>query len=112
MKRHRNAVGIMEGARNVCAIARSLVEAAEEAVGEGLGAEHDAAVRMIVHRLAGLCQVEEIGYGFDPVTGRDIYGVLMKECRDKAGEEPARVTGESERLILLRPSLKGLPEGG
>ncbi|MCM0081196.1 hypothetical protein L4X63_06310 [Geomonas sp. Red32] len=112
MKRHRNAVGIMEGAKNVCAIARSLVEAAEEAVGEGLGAEHDAAVRMIVHRLAGLCQVEDIAYGFDPVTGRDVFGMLMNECREKAGHEPAGMAGENERIILLRPSLKELPEGG
>lgn len=112
MKRHEDALGIMEGARNVCAIARSLLDAAEEAAGEGVGAEHDAAVRMIVHRLARLCRVEEISYGYDAVTGADIYCMLMDECKARANEVGAgRRVGEP--VILLRPaSLLERPETG
>ena len=87
MKRHENALGIMEGARNVRAIARSLSEAADEAAGEGIGAEQDAAVRLIAYRLARLCKVDEISYGYDPQTLNDTYCALMKECRVRAVED-------------------------
>ena len=86
MKRHENAIAIMEGARNVRAIAKSLLEAADEAAGEGIGAEQDAAVRMIVHRLARLCKADEIAYGFDSVTLGDTYCKLVGECRARAEE--------------------------
>ena len=87
MKRHENAQGIMEGARNVRAIARSLSEAAEEASGEGVGAEQDAAVRLIAYRLARLCKVDEISYGYDTETLNDTYCTLIKECRVRAVED-------------------------
>lgn len=87
MKRHENALGIMEGARNVRAIARSLSEAADEAAGEGIGAEQDAAVRLIAYRLARLCNVEEIAYGYDAKTLSDTYCTLIKECRVRAVED-------------------------
>jgi hypothetical protein len=86
MKRHENALGIQEGACNLRAIARSLVEAADEAAGEGIGAEQDAAVRMIVHRLARLCRVDDIAYGYNAVTLVDTYCTLMNECKTRAQE--------------------------
>ena len=96
MKRHEDALGIQEGAVNVRAIARSLLEATDEAAGEGIGAEQDAAVRLIVHRLARLCRVDQVSYGYDPVTLADVYCTLMQECQTRAGErnaEPARLAG-------------------
>jgi replicative DNA helicase len=89
MKRHEAAVGVQEGVINLCSIARVLAEAAEEAAGEGVGAERDAAVRVIVHRLARLCRVDEISYGYDPVTLADTYRTLMDECKTRAKEKGA-----------------------
>jgi hypothetical protein len=114
MKRHENALGIMEGARNVRAIAKSLLDAANEAAGEGIGAEQDAAVRMIVYRLARLCKVDEIAYGYNTVTLSDTYCTLMNECKSRVNErtagaaEPGRVV---EAITQLRPRSAELPEG-
>ena len=112
MKRHENALGIMEGARNVRAIAKSLLDAANEAAGEGIGAEQDAAVRMIVHRLARLCRVEEIAYGYDNVTLSDTYCTLMDECKTRANEgagAPVRIV--KPVTLLHAPELGELPDG-
>jgi len=89
MKRHETALGVQEGVTNLCLIARSLAEAADEAVGEGIGAERDAAVRAIVYRLAKLCRVDEISYGYDAVTLADTYCTLMNECKTRALEQGA-----------------------
>jgi hypothetical protein len=86
MKRHVAALGIQEGIFPFNFIAGLLLDTAEEAVGEGIGAERDVAVRVIVHRLAGLCRVDEISYGFDAVTLADTYCTLMKECKTRALE--------------------------
>jgi hypothetical protein len=113
MKRHETALGIMEGARNVRAIARSLVDAADEAAGEGQGAEVDAAVRMIVHRLARLCKVDEISYGYDAVTLNDTYCVLMHECRTRAkeGHKATHPRNINDEVILIHPpKLTEVPE--
>lgn len=100
MKRHKEALGIQQGARNVRAIARSLLEASDEAAREGIGAEQDAAVRMIVHQLAKVCNVDEIKFGFDPASLRDVYCTLMAECEERANEivvQPVRHNGIPER---------------
>jgi hypothetical protein len=110
MKRHQNAVGILEGARNVRAIAKSLLEAADEAAGEGIGAEQDAAVRMIVYRLARLCGVDEIATGYNTVTLKDVYCTLMNECKMRAKEGGAAPMRVVEPVTLLQPELTGLPE--
>jgi hypothetical protein len=86
MKRHETALEIQDGVPNLYVLAQSLSEAAEEAVGDGIGAERDAAVRVIVHRLARLCRVDEISYGYDAVTLADTYCTLMNECKTKALE--------------------------
>ena len=87
MKRHETALGVQEGVTNLCLIARMLAEAADEAVSDGIGAERDAAVRVIVHRLARLCRVDEISYGYDAVTLADTYCTLMNECKTRAQEQ-------------------------
>lgn len=102
MKRHENALAIMEGARNVRAIVRSLLHAADEAAGEGIGAEQDAAVRMIVHRLARLCKTEEIAYGFNADTLGDTYCTLMGECRARAEEREKSAERFTDPFILQR----------
>ena len=89
MKRHKNALAIHEGACNLRAIARSLVEAADEAAGEGGGAEQDVAVRLIVLRLARLCKVEEMLFGYDAITLTDSFCTLMNQCKTRATEGDA-----------------------
>lgn len=87
MKRHEAALGVQDGVANLGLIARALAEAAEEAASEGIGAERDAAVRAIAYRLARLCRVDEISYGYDPVTLADTYCTLMNECKTRAQEK-------------------------
>jgi hypothetical protein len=99
MKRHENALGVQEGIVSFGSIARALSEAAEEAAGEGVGAERDAAVRVIVHRLARLCRVDEISYGYDAVTLADTYCTLMNECKTRALE---RETGAGQLPLKER----------
>lgn len=101
MKRHEAALDIQEGIAPFYSIARSLSDAAEEAVGEGIGAERDAAVRVIVHRLARLCRVDEISYGYDTVTLADTYCTLMNECKTRALE---RETGAGLLPLVERQS--------
>jgi hypothetical protein len=114
MRRHEDALGIQEGACNLRAIARSLVGAADEAAREGVGAEQDAAVRMIVHRLARLCRVDLVSYGYDPQSLSDTFCTLMQECRAKAGEgrkEPASPVGLESAVVMLQAAgLTEVPE--
>ena len=101
MNRHENALGVQEGIATFGSIARALSEAAEEAAGEGIGAERDAAVRVIVHRLARLCRVDDISYGYDPLTLVDTYCTLMNECKTRALE---RETGAGLLPLVERQS--------
>ena len=104
MKRHEDALGIQEGACNLRAIAKSLVGAANEAAGEGVGAEQDAAVRMIVHRLARICRVDLISYGYDVETLADTFGSLVQECksRSRAGGEADGSLGIENAVVMLQ----------
>ena len=117
MKRHEDALGIQEGACNLRAIAKSLVGAADEAVGEGIGAEQDAAVRMIVHRLARLCRVDLISYGYDAESLADTFCILMQECKTRAQEgalDGERQVGQmrldSAVIMLQAAGLADTPE--
>jgi len=81
--RHREALEIQEGACNVRAIARALVKAADEAGNEGgPNPREDAAVRLIAHQIAFLCNVAEIDNGFL------VYSKLEDECRAKRPPVP------------------------
>ena len=80
MPRNRfdNAWMIQQGACNPAGIARSLVEACDECLKEGVSQREDPAVRLIVHQLAHLTkniQVEE---------SLTEYSRLMEICREKA----------------------------
>jgi chorismate mutase len=86
MKRYEAALGIQDGIQSLGMIARALAAATEEAIGEGIGAERDAAVRIMVYQLARLCRVDEISYGYDPVTLADTFRTLMDECKARAQE--------------------------
>ena len=76
--RHTNAALIQQGACNIRGIARSLVEAADAAGEEGIQPAEDPAVRLIIHQLAFLANVDEIN------STLDTYGALMKQCEEKA----------------------------
>jgi hypothetical protein len=74
--RYENALLIQKGgACNVSGIARTLVQAADDAMEAGFPSESDAAVRLIVHQLAHLCRMHEIDHG-DP----NVYTGLLAEC--------------------------------
>jgi hypothetical protein len=111
MKRHEDALGIQEGALNVRAIAKSLLGAAEEAAGEGVGAEQDAAVRMIVHRLARVCRVDLISYGYDAETLADTFHLLVEECKSKVQGDGARLETDGG-MIMLEGGGRNDPRGG
>jgi hypothetical protein len=114
MKRHEDALGIQEGACNLRAIAKSLVGAANEAAGEGIGAEQDAAVRMIVHRLARLCRVDLISYGYDVESLADTFGTLLKECKARAqeGSRSPEPLGIGNAVVMLQAAgLTEVPKG-
>ena len=113
MKRHVDALGIQEGARNLKAIAKSLVGATDEAVREGVGAEQDAAVRMIVHRLARICRVDLISYGYDVESLADTFGTLMQECKSRAqeGGRGQTLQGIDGAVVMLQAAgLTEVPE--
>jgi hypothetical protein len=76
--RHTNAVLIQQGACNIRGIARSLVEAADEAGEEGIQPSEDAAVRLIIHQLAFLANTAEID------SGLEVYSNLIDECEEKS----------------------------
>jgi hypothetical protein len=104
MKRHEDALGIQEGACNLRAIAKSLMGAADEAVSEGVGAEQDAAVRMIVHRLARICRVDLVSYGYDVESLADTFCTLLKECKSRAqeGARKAEPLGIQDAVVMLQ----------
>jgi len=98
MKRHEAALEVLDAVPNLATIARVLYAAAEEAAGEGVGVERDPAVRVIAYRLARICQVDDITYGYDPVTLADTYRTLMSECK-------ARATESTDEVIFPLPDL-------
>lgn len=81
-KRFKNALAVQQGACNPHAIARTLVEALDEARKEGKSTEIvclDPAVRLICHQLAFLLRVGEIE------TGYGIYSALTQQCENEKG---------------------------
>lgn len=80
MARNRfdNALLIQQGACNPAGIARSLVEACDECLKEGVSQREDAAVRMITHQLAFLMNVSEMDNTLSE------YSRLEAICREKA----------------------------
>lgn len=76
-QRHRDALGIQQGACNPSGIARSLVAACDEARNEGKNQREDPAVRLIVHQLAFLCNTSDI-------DNMDTYEALLSACEREA----------------------------
>lgn len=90
-KRHEQALAIQNpGACNPCGIALTIVEAVRETRDEGKNACKDAAVRLMVHQLASICNIGEIDISTD---GLDVYRRLTEECVERANE-PAPVVVE------------------
>lgn len=74
-QRHKDAINIQDGACNPSGIARSLVIACRECLDEGVDQRKDAAVRLIVHQLAYLCDIPAID------NGGASYSLLIEQCR-------------------------------
>jgi hypothetical protein len=80
-KRHKLAIEIQLGAVNPSAIAHEVIEACREAREEGFDAKTDAAVRLIVHQLAWICNTRQLD------NDLSAYHSLMYECRVRSGEK-------------------------
>ena len=76
-RRFRNAYMIQQGACNPAGIARSLVEACDECLAEGVSQRADPAVRLITHQLAYLMDTRALD------TETSTYTELYDLCRDR-----------------------------
>ena len=77
-ERHRNALLIVDpGACNPSGIAHAIVAACRKARAEGVAADRDAAVRLMVSQLAWVCRAD---------SDADDYSSLLDECRRRASE--------------------------
>jgi hypothetical protein len=75
-ERHRNALLIVDpGACNPSGIAHAIIAACREARDEGVAADRDAAVRLMVTQLAWICRAD---------SNTKEYSVLLAECRRRA----------------------------
>lgn len=93
-KRHADAIAIQIGACNPSGIAHAIVDACAEARAEpgyqGTAALYaDAAIRLMAHQLAHLCNVREID---DSLT---CYGELTAICERAPWPETIRLPKES-----------------
>lgn len=82
MSRFKDALAIQAGACNPIAVSRALVRAIDACHAEGLGTDAicaDPAVRLIVHQLAFLVNIDEINVGFD--TYRTLTAVCEAQLR-------------------------------
>ena len=77
-KRFADAHEIQKGAVNPSGIARALVAACAECLDAGADQRRDPAVRLIVHQLAYLCDIDEINRELG------VYGYLLKICEEQA----------------------------
>jgi hypothetical protein len=87
-KRHRDAIAIQQGACNPSGIARSLVQAIDEARAENGATDSvraDPACRLICHQLAFIMGVGEIDYGDDTM----LYNRLMDACEQAVAADNA-----------------------
>jgi hypothetical protein len=96
INRHSDALFIQEGACNLSGVARSLVRAINQCQHqENMGTQKvrdDAAIRMIVHQMAFLCNVGEIDS-----ASNDVYGRLQKECQEKSEATKKKLAEEKEK---------------
>jgi hypothetical protein len=76
-QRHRDAQVCQDGASNRRRISRALHEAIEECANEGVDADKDGAVFLILHQLAYLLTGHDIVIGNERLDKR--YDAAMKE---------------------------------
>jgi hypothetical protein len=101
INRHNDAIGIQAGACNLSGVARALVRAINQCRTENKGTQEvrdDAAIRMIVHQMAFLCNVYEID------NTSDVYGKLTKECEEKATARNQELAAAREAAQTGDPS--------
>jgi hypothetical protein len=94
LNRHNDAISIQGGACNLSGVARALVRAINQCRDESnsgtMEIREDAAIRLIVHQMAFLCNVHEID------NTSDVYGRLTDECTRKAAERNAELKAARE----------------
>lgn len=76
--RFQDALAIQQGASNLSGVARSLVRAINQCRADNVDIRRDPAIRLIVHQMAFLCNVQEIDGTLD------VYGELTRACEAKA----------------------------
>jgi hypothetical protein len=96
LNRHSDALAIQAGACNLSGVARSLVRAINQCQHqENMGTQQvrdDAAIRLIVHQMAFLCNVGEI----DNISN-DLYGKLTEECKQKSDATNKKLAEEKAK---------------
>jgi hypothetical protein len=90
VNRWDDAVGIQGGACNMSGVTRALVRCINQCREENGDVRTDAAIRMIVHQMAHLCNVDEINTGFDT------YSKLAQECEEKSTARKAELKAAKE----------------
>ncbi len=78
-KRHRDAIGIQQGACNPSGILHSMLEACQEIRAEGGHTQticEDVALRLMAHQLDYLLNTSEVDIGVN-------YDKFMEECQNK-----------------------------
>lgn len=99
--RFNDALEIQEGACNPIAIANAIVRGIAEIRAEPnsgtVSITGDAAIRLMVHQLAYICNVPQIDFG----PGSDgEYSKLTAICNDKRHIWPPREVAPKSKLIL------------
>jgi hypothetical protein len=91
--RWNDAIGIQAGAGNLSGVARSLVHCINQIQrgenGDTMDVRNDAAIRLIVHQMAFLCDVYAIDGG--------VYTQLTAECKEKSEATKAALAAAREK---------------
>lgn len=77
MKRHNDALAIQEGAVNISAMARTLVQATDEARSLGVYLPDDSAIKLIIHQMAFIAGIISGAEEFYKGT----YGEATSACK-------------------------------
>lgn len=97
-KRFNDAVFIQHGACNPAGVARSLVQAIDEARAENIAPRQDAACKLICHQL-----VHILGMSSIDLLPDDQYTAAMKEACTKADRSVVGVCGMTHYLPATTP---------
>lgn len=83
-KRHKDALGIQEGACNPSGVAHAILDCCREIRADSTSTGRitdDPALRLMVHQLAFICGVTS---GAEPMARGDTWEQCMEQCRKEA----------------------------